>query len=167
VLADVGLFLPDFRAVERTFQLLTQVVGRAGRGPGGGRAIIQTYSPQHYAIQAARAHDYLSFYQKEIAFRRRHQYPPFSHLTRLVIAASNDLRARQEAMRVRRSLVELLASHGVADVDVLGPAPCYYHRTRGRYRWQIILRGDQAHQLLDLLRLHPGWSVDVDPVSLL
>lgn len=167
VLADVGLFLPDFRAAERTFQLLTQVVGRAGRGPSGGRAIIQTYSPHHYAIQAARAHDYLAFYRKEIAFRRRHQYPPFARLTRLVVSASNDRQAWQDAMRVRRSLVGLLASQGVTDVDVLGPAPCYYHRTRGRYRWQIVLRGDQVQQLLDLVRLHAGWSVDVDPVSLL
>ena len=167
VLADVGLFLPDFRAGERTFQLLTQMAGRTGRGPLGGRAIVQTYTPEHYAIQAASHHDYGRFYRREIAFRRAHGYPPIGRLVRLLYSGSGEDRALRATARVRRLIDEEVARQGLSDIDVLGPAPCFVRRVRGRYRWQILLRGDRFAPLLDRLELPPGWTVDVDPVSLL
>lgn len=167
VLADVGLFLPDFRSGERTFQLLTQMAGRTCRGPLGGRAIIQTYTPDHYAIQAAASHDYARFYRREITFRREHGYPPAGRLVRLLYSGGNDDRAQRETGRVRRVLDEELSRQGIAGIDVLGPAPCFIRRVRGRERWQILLRGDRFAPLLDHVRLPPGWTIDVDPVSLL
>jgi primosomal protein N' (replication factor Y) len=167
VLADVGLFLPDFRAGERAFQLLTQMAGRTGRGPLGGRAIVQTYSPDHYAIQAAAGHDYASFYQREIAFRRAHGYPPLGRLVRLVYTGSGQDRCLRETAKVRNVLDEETSRQGIADIQILGPAPCFNRRLRGRERWQILLRGDRFARLLDRVQLPPGWSIDVDPVSLL
>jgi len=167
VLADVGLFLPDFRAGEHVFQLLTQVAGRAGRGPLGGCAIVQTYAPDHYAIQAAARHDYLAFYRREMAFRRAHGYPPLARLVRLVFQASNEERCARESARVRRLLEDELHRQGIADIHLLGPAPCFIRRARGRERWQIVMRGDRFARILDRLQLAPGWTIDVDPVSLL
>jgi primosomal protein N' (replication factor Y) (superfamily II helicase) len=166
VLADVGLFLPDFRAGERAFQLLTQMAGRTGRGPLGGRAIVQTYTPEHYAIQAAAHHDYAQFYRREIAFRRAHGYPPLGRLVRLVYSGTAE-RCLRETARVRRLLDDELARQGVADIGVLGPAPCFNRRVRGRERWQIVLRGDRFARVLDRVELPPGWVIDVDPISML
>jgi primosomal protein N' (replication factor Y) len=167
VLADVGLFLPDFRAGERVFQLLTQMAGRTGRGPLGGRAIVQTYAPEHYAIKAAAHHDYAAFYRREIAFRRAHGYPPIGRLVRLVYSNSGELRCHREAARIRRVLDEEIARQGIADIQVLGPAPCFNRRVRGRERWQLLLRGDRFARILDRIELPLGWTIDVDPVSLL
>jgi primosomal protein N' (replication factor Y) len=167
VLADVGLFLPDLRAGERVFQLLTQMAGRTGRGPLGGRAIVQTYTPDHYAVQAAARHDYSAFYRREIAFRRAHGYPPLGRLVRLVYSGSGEGRCLREAARVSQLLRTELARQGIADVQLLGPAPCFYRRVRGRERWQIVLRGDRFARLLDRVELPPGWSIDVDPTTLL
>lgn len=167
VLADVGLFLPDFRAGERVFQLLTQMAGRTGRGPLGGRAIVQTYAPGHYAIKAAAQHDYAAFYRREIAFRRAHGYPPIGRLVRLLYTSSGDLRCQREAARVRRILEEEIGRQGIADIQLLGPAPCFNRRIRGRDRWQLLLRGDRFARLLDRIELPLGWTIDVDPASLL
>jgi primosomal protein N' (replication factor Y) len=167
VTADMSLHLPDFRAAERTFQLLTQVAGRAGRGPLGGKVIVQAYTPEHYTIQAAQAHDYGAFYDKEIAFRREHGYPPFGELARLMIVGSGEARIQREADRVSQQIRFLLRRDGVTGIDVVGPAPAFHHKIRGRYRWQIILRGRELSAFLSTLELPPGWSVDVDPVSTL
>ena len=167
VLADVGLFLPDLRAGERVFQLLSQMAGRTGRGALGGRAIVQTYTPEHYAVQAAAGHDYEGFYRREIAFRRAHGYPPLGRLVRLVYTGSGEARCVRETAKARRRLDEELARQGVADIQVLGPAPCYLRRVRGRERWQILLRGDRFARVLDRVTLPPGWVIDVDPVSVL
>lgn len=167
LLADTGLYLPDFRAAERTFQLLSQVAGRAGRGERPGRAIIQTYSPQHYAVQAAASHDFAGFFAREIAFRREHGYPPFRRLARLVYSASAEGRGWREAESVARRLRGEIAARGIADLDVLGPAPAFHRRVRGRYRWQIVLAGDRFERVLDAVPLQPGWTVDVDVASLL
>lgn len=167
VLADVGLFLPDFRAAERCFQLLTQVAGRAGRGAREGRVIVQTYSPEHYAVRHAAAHDYEGFYQREIAFRQFHGYPPFGRLVRFVVSASDERRCWREAGRVRQLLHQRIAALEDPELRIIGPAPCYVARVRGRYRWQLIVRGQSLDQLLDGLVLPPGWTMDVDPVSLL
>jgi len=167
VLADVGLFLPDFRAGERAFQLLSQMSGRSGRGLLPGRSVIQTYVPEHYAIQAAARHDYEAFYRQETAFRRTHGYPPFGRLVRLLYTGSREDRCIRETRRVRRLLDEESARQGIGDIHLIGPAPCFAERARGRFRWALLLRGDRFARLLDKLELPPGWTIDVDPVSLL
>ncbi len=167
VLADVGLFLPDFRAGERAFQLLSQMAGRGGRGVLGGRAIVQTYMPDHYAIQAAAHHDSQACYAREMAFRRTHGYPPVGRLVRLLYSGSKEDTCVRETRRVRSLLDQEIARQGIADVQVIGPAPCFAERARGRFRWALLLRGDRFARVLDRLELPPGWTVDVDPVSLL
>jgi primosomal protein N' (replication factor Y) len=163
--ADTGLYLPDFRAAERTFQVLTQVAGRAGRGLLGGRVILQTFSPDHYAIRAAAGHDYEAFYQAEIGHRRDLGYPPFQRLARLLYRHTSDEKARHEAERMAARLSANLTSSGEPG-ELIGPAPCFFRRVRGDYRWQVILRSPNPAPLLpeDLPR---GWSIDLDPVSLL
>jgi len=167
ITADTALNLPDLRAAERTFQLLTQVAGRAGRSILGGRVIVQTYTPGHYAIQAASRHDYDAFYQHEIAFRRTHWYPPFSHLIRLICVQSNARRCREESQRMHRILTNKIERLGLPDIDLIGPSPCFISRVRGKYRWQIIVRGNDPHILLRDIPLPLGWRIDVDPVSTL
>ncbi|MDO8670812.1 MAG: primosomal protein N' [Dehalococcoidia bacterium] len=167
VCADIGLHLPDFRASEHTFQILTQVAGRAGRGILEGKTIIQTYSPEHYAIVAASHQDFLSFYSREIKFRSEQENPPFSRLAKLLYAASNDDLCRKEANRVGRQLKEAIASEGSGGYSLVGPAPAYISRLRGRYRWQVVLRGPQPQKLIGSIALPGGWTVDIDPVTLL
>jgi primosomal protein N' (replication factor Y) len=167
VSADTILNLPDFRAGERTFQLLSQVAGRAGRGEMGGRVIIQTFSPEHYAIQAAARHDYAAFYEKEIAYRREFHNPPFTQLALLVYAHTNDALCQREAGRMKGVLAGEINARGVGGIDVLGPAPAFFHRRRGRFRWQLMLRGTQLSAFLALVPFPQGWTVDIDPVSLI
>ncbi len=164
--ADTALNLPDFRAGERTFQLLCQVAGRAGRGPLGGKVIIQSYSPGHYAVRAAAEHDYPTFYEKEIGYRRQLQYPPFSRLVSLVFAHTNDTACQREAERMKRTLTEEIASSGIAGISIIGPAPAFIHRIRGKYRWQIILRGTDLSEFLSTISVPQGWAIDIDPVGL-
>jgi primosomal protein N' (replication factor Y) len=167
VSADVALHLPDFRAGERTFQLLEQVAGRAGRGERGGRVIIQTYTPDHYAIEAAAAHDYHSLYERELEFRRRMGYPPLGRLVRMTFAHTNADYAQRQAAAMTNRLREEQQRLGVPNLDVLGPAPAFVPRLRGRYRWNVILRGSEPTVLLRDEPLPRGWTVDVDPVSAL
>ncbi|MBE0430528.1 MAG: primosomal protein N' [Dehalococcoidia bacterium] len=164
--ADTGLNFPDFRSGERTFQLLCQVAGRAGRGTKAGRVIIQTYSPDNYTIEAAARHDYLGFYHKEIDFRRRYNYPPFSRLVRLVYSHADDRSCRSEAERVYRQVLREIPGEGTDDFSVIGPVPAFAFRARGRYRWQLLLRGSEPTDVLSRLSLPRGWTVDVDPVGL-
>lgn len=165
VSADTGLHLPDFRAAERTFQVLTQVAGRAGRGLMGGQVILQTYHPDHYAVRAAAGHDYHAFYDVELEHRRSLNYPPFTRLTRLVYRHHSSSAAREEAERLYKLLQSQSAS-SETQFNAIGPVPCFFRRIRGRYRWQIVLRG--AHPAETLPETMPeGWQVDVDPVSLL
>jgi len=166
VSADVALNLPDFRAGERTFQLLSQVAGRAGRGILGGRVIIQTYSPEHYAIQAASRHDYGSFYEREIDYRRQLRNPPFTHLALLVYSHTNDAQCQRQAEGVKRMLAQEIDSRGIAGVELIGPAPAFIHRLRGRFRWQLILRGSDLPEFLSGITFPPGWAVDIDPLGL-
>lgn len=167
VSADTSLNLPDFRSAERTFQLLTQVAGRAGRGPKGGQAIIQTYTPEHYAIVAASHHDYAAFYDKELPFRHRQGYPPYSPLVRLLYTHVNEEQCQRETLRVRHLLQEAIDAQSLVDTHLVGPVPAYISRVRGRYRWQIILRGQSLKALLEEQSLPRGWAIDVDPVHLL
>jgi len=166
VSADTGLNLPDFRAGERTFQLLCQVAGRAGRGTMGGQVIIQTYSPDHYAIQAAARHDYASFYEREINYRRKLRNPPFSRLVLLTYSHPNDILCQRGAERMQQLLIAEIEARGIADLSLIGPAPAFIHRLRGRFRWQIILRGSEPSALLSQITIPRGWAVDVDPVGL-
>lgn len=166
VSADVGLNIPDYRAGERAFQLLYQVVGRAGRGRREGRAIIQTFQPHNYAIQAAAAQDYQTFYTQEMAHRREQANPPYNRLIRLQYAHTNQAQCEREAVVLAAHLRERQEEWGYADVEVLGAVPSYPMRLRGRYRWQVILRGASPRTLLDKVDVPQGWSVDVDPVAL-
>jgi primosomal protein N' (replication factor Y) len=166
VSADTSLNLPDFRAGERTFQLLSQVAGRAGRGILGGQVIIQTYSPEHYAIRAAAKHSYTLFYDREIAYRRQLHNPPFTRLASLVYSHTNDALCQREAERMKRLLIEERDSKGIADLSLIGPAPAFVHRLRGRFRWQLILRGSELSAFLWQIPFPQGWTVDIDPVGL-
>ena len=165
--ADLALRLPDYTGPERTFQLLTQVAGRAARGPRGGRVVIQTYSPDHPAITAAAAHDYEAFYEAEMAARAQHDYPPFGRLGRLLFTDSQPLRAEEVARRMAALLRTERDHRGLAGPEVLGPTPAFIDRRRGRFRWQITLRGLDPLPLLREIDFSRGWSVDIDPVSLL
>jgi primosomal protein N' (replication factor Y) len=166
VSADIALNLPDFRAGERTFQLLSQVAGRAGRGTLGGRVIIQTYSPEHYAIEAASRHDYASFYEREINYRRQLRNPPFSQLALLVYSQTNNARCQRQAEGMKGRLTQEIDSQGIAGIELIGPAPAFIHRLRGRFRWQLILRGSDLSQFLSGIDLPQGWTVDIDPLGL-
>jgi primosomal protein N' (replication factor Y) len=161
IAADVTLNLPDFLAPERTFQLLAQVAGRAGRGPLPGRVLIQTYAAQHYAIRAAANLDIDGFADAELPRRRLLGYPPFSVLARLMVADPD--RARAEARG--RQAAEAVSG---PDVEALGPLPSYVPRRAGRWRFQVVLRAVSAESRAAALeRVPAGMAIDVDPESLL
>jgi primosomal protein N' (replication factor Y) len=175
VAADTSLNLPDFRAAERTFQLLTQVSGRAGRGVIPGEVIVQTFNPEHYSLQAASHHDFQAFFDKEIVFRRELDYPPFTRLASLVYSRHS----REEAERLSRSMVRALQQtleEQRSDAVVLGPAPAPLERLKTRYRWRSLIKARNIRVLNALLNAaleripaaeQEGLLIDVDPVSLL
>jgi primosomal protein N' (replication factor Y) len=165
VSADVALNLPDQRAAERTYQFLTQAIGRAGRGDKAGTAIIQTYLPDHPVIAALGDEDASEFYSAELASRRLFNAPPFGDVIKLTIALEDRAVAEKKAVEMAAQLREraAMASGGV---EVLGPLPAYIARRAGRWRFHVVLRGTRP---IDVLGGDPGapWSVDVDPESLL
>ena len=166
LLADLGLNLPDFRAGERAFALLCQVCGRAGRGSEPGRAIIQTYQPDHYAIIAAAAQDYAAFYRTEIAARQRHGNPPFSRLTQ-VLCADSSVRAVQQTLNdLAARWRDRAFQQGRTDLAVIGPTPCLPERVRGRYRWRLLLRGRRIWQFLEGENIPRNCRVEIDPLRL-
>ncbi|MEX1103241.1 MAG: primosomal protein N', partial [Dehalococcoidia bacterium] len=165
--ADVGLNLPDYHAHERAFQLLSQVAGRAGRRDKPGQVFFQTYDPEAAPIACAAAHDYRSFYEHELAHRRRAGYPPFNRLVRLVYRHRSQEHGLKEASRVAQELRLKRDAAGRAEPDILGPQPAYITRLRGEYRWQILMRGRQPSALAAEMRFGEGWTVDVDPAGLL
>ncbi|PKB58820.1 MAG: primosomal protein N' [SAR202 cluster bacterium Casp-Chloro-G2] len=167
VLADIGLYLPDFRAGERAFGLLCQVAGRAGRGEDIGQVIVQTYNPDHYAIKAAAAQDYQSLYRYEINARREVGSPPFNQLVHLVFQDRNESQAERQATETARTLALRAQAQGVTDVDVVGPAPGVPSRVRGRYRWHLTIRGQGLLRFIEGMEFPPGCTVDVDPVHVL
>ena len=166
LLADLGLNLPDFRAGERAFALLCQVCGRAGRGEQPGRAIIQTYQPDHYAITAAAAQDYETFYQTEIEARRQQGNPPFNQLAQIVCADLSVRAVQQTLEELAGRLRYSIDRQGRGDVAVIGPTPCQPERVRGRYRWRLLLRGRRLWQFLDGEPIPRNCRVVVDPVRL-
>lgn len=165
--ADIGLHIPDIRAGERSFQLLCQVAGRAGRGFAPGRVIIQTYEPDHYAVRAAAAQDYQQFYLQEISFRQALGYPPFTRMARLLCFHSSQREARRAAEDVAVLLRTEIRRRGMESTRLIGPAPAPLERLRGRYRWQIEVLAPDPTALLNQVPLPQRWVVDVDPVSVL
>lgn len=177
--ADVGLNLPDFRASERTFQLLTQVAGRAGRGPKGGEVLIQTALPGNYAIRAVLTHDYVGFAERELEERRGPGYPPHSRLVNVVVSGTEEVAVQEAAEAAAAWVRSVLTAHGATEVEVTGPAPCPIDRIRGRWRWHFLLRSRSAralsricHQLHRRYTVRPGRAdirliLDRDPVALL
>lgn len=165
VSADVALNLPDERAAERTYQLLAQAVGRAGRGDLPGLAIIQSYQPDHPAIRAVATADSAALYDAELAIRRRFGSPPFGRLVKLTIALPDRAEAERGAGAMADRLRKLALERGIG-VTVTGPAPAYISRRRERWRFNVVLRGDDPTALLDG-GLDAPWSVDVDPELLL
>lgn len=166
VLADVGLFLDDYRAGERTFQLLTQVAGRAGRSPLGGKAILQTFQPEHFAIQTASRHDYQAFYRREIEERRKIGYPPFARLARLELRHPSRTEAELLAKRMADQVLHWIGSGGFNETEIIGPVPCFFTRQAGQYRWQVIIRGPDPAAVVRGRDL-ADWRVEIDPQSLL
>jgi len=172
VSADMSLNVPDFRAAERTFQLLTQVSGRGGRGSSPGTVIIQTISPDDFSIRYARHHDYAGFYGEEIEHRRALTYPPFSRMIALHITGRDTATAARSATATGRRAREIIKNKNVA-IDVLGPAESPLSKIRGAYRWQVILKSADVgalHEVThELLASHPRGdgtlTVDVDPVN--
>jgi primosomal protein N' (replication factor Y) len=166
VLADVGLNLPDYRAAERTFQILTQVAGRAGRSPLGGKVLLQTFQPEHYVLRAAARHNYREFYQRELEYRKRLRYPPYSQLVRLEFKHTDPKQAELAAHNLANEIRGWLANVEDHSLDMIGPAPCFFQRLAGQYRWQIVLRGpDPASSLKD--HALDGWKIEVNPPNLL
>ncbi|MDI9485739.1 MAG: primosomal protein N' [Bacillota bacterium] len=164
--ADLSLNFPDIRSPERTFQLLTQVAGRSGRGEKKGEVIIQSYDPSHFAVRAAQNHDYLEFYRREIGFRRQLGYPPFRQLTRILCSGP-----QQAAEEAARQIHACLLSQGFPGQDVFGPAPAPIGRIQGRYRWQILLKSDGPPSAR-LRQLPPTddqvlVTIDIDPIYML
>ena len=167
ILADIGLYLPDFRSGERTFGLLCQVAGRAGRGAAPGRVIIQTYSPDHYAIEAAAAQDYSALYRREVQERYQLGNPPFNQLVHLVYQDVNATFCQRQASTMARQLRQRVYAHGLTNVEVVGPAPGIPSRLRGRHRWHLVVRGRELHRFLEGLTFPRNCTVDVDPAHVL
>ncbi|MFH1552517.1 MAG: primosomal protein N' [Candidatus Omnitrophota bacterium] len=168
--ADANLNLPDFRSGERTFNLITQVAGRAGRGDLGGEVIVQTYTPEHYAISLAAKHDYDGFFNEEIRSRRQLLFPPFVNLVKITLRS----RKEENVIKSAEKLSKLLQKK-IPDVDILGPAPSPMAKLRGYYRWNILLKtGDRENAVKKLRKALKGFrkgsgvfmAVDVDPMTM-
>jgi len=179
--ADVGLHLPDFRAAERTFQLLSQVAGRTGRGPRGGKVLIQTFSPEHPSIALAATHDYTTFVAGELVHRRAHNYPPYQRLARLVVRSKDQEQAGHFAERLAAAFQLALRSLRGAEgnpleVRLLGPAEAPVFRLKGYFRFHFQMQSPSPAALHQLLRaVLPSqrppagveFTLDIDPLDML
>ena len=175
--ADASFNLPDFRASERGFQLLTQVAGRAGRGEFSGRVFFQTYNPDYYALASAKSQNYREFYDKEIIAREEFDYPPFSQIIRIILSSENNFRAEKSAQEIALRLCTMIEKYGISErLEVLGPTPCVIERLNGLYRFQIIIKNkldEKGHQFISsfLNRVTVPkdirMAVDVDPLDIL
>jgi primosomal protein N' (replication factor Y) len=173
--AEASLGMPDFRAAERTFQLLSQVIGRAGRGENPGRVVVQASDTEHYAIRSAAEHDAAGFYRQELEFRREAGYPPFAFLAAFAISGLAEQAVTDQADMTARLLARLKAELKVR-VEILGPAPSPIYRLRNRFRRQILLKGSNRsdlHRLLSFWRQRANVvaavriSVDIDPIDMM
>lgn len=165
--ADITLGLPDYNTGERAFQVLAQVAGRAGRGLLGGRVVVQTYNPEHYAVRAAADHDYAGFYVEEIRFRTRQSLPPFRRVVRLLVSDPVNERAERMAREMGQLLKLTAHERSLAATDVLGPTPAFFTRLDGRYRWHIVVHTPDPYRLLQGVSIPKPWIVDIDPESTL
>lgn len=175
--ADASFNLPDFRASERGFQLLTQVAGRAGRGEFKGRVLFQTYNPEYYALESAKSQNYSEFYEKEIKSREDFDYPPFSQIIRLILSSQNNFRAEKAAQEIALRLCTMIEKFGFGErLEVLGPTPCVIERINGYYRFQILIKNkleDRGHQFVSsfLNKITAPkdikMTIDVDPLDIL
>jgi len=170
--ADVSLSIPDFRAGERTFQLLTQVAGRAGRGSEAGEVVIQTYSKDHFSIRAAQRHDYDAFAERELEYRRQAEYPPFTHMVMITIEGKDEAMVARKSGEIGRAVRAELARTRSTAVEVLGPAPAPMPKLRGLYRWHLTLLSKHTKRLHRAVRAavaghtsdtHVRVRIDVDP----
>ncbi|HTL48508.1 MAG TPA: primosomal protein N' [Verrucomicrobiae bacterium] len=173
ILADVGLMLPDFRSAEKTFQLLTQVAGRAGRGRKPGRVIIQTFSPKHPSVDFSRTHDYLSFFQHEAKERQSLSYPPFCKLVNVIVRGKDEKKTAQFARDLKETLC---AAHPGLSRAILGPAPLPFYKLRGHFRWHVMMKCGLGEDLVPtvlqaLSKIKKpsavAVAVDVDPLNIL
>ena len=175
--ADASFNLPDFRAAERGFQLLTQVAGRAGRGEYKGDVIFQTYNPDFYALESAKEQNYEKFYNTEIAAREEFDYPPFSQIIRVIFSCENNFRAEKSAMEIAMRLNTMTDKFGFSEyLSVLGPSPCVIERLNGLYRFQIIIKNklhEKGHSFVskffDKITMPKDirLAIDVDPIDIL
>ncbi len=161
--ADSSLLIPDYTAAERTFQLLSQVIGRAGRGHRGGTIIVQSYNPDTAVIQAAVAQDWAGFYATQISERKAFRFPPFQFLLRLTCTRASSTSAERAAQAFKRSLEETYPR-----LTIEGPSPAFHPREGGKYKWQLIVKSSSRSALVDIVRELPsGWQHDLDPTNLL
>jgi primosomal protein N' (replication factor Y) (superfamily II helicase) len=154
VSADSTLNMPDFRAKERTFQLLTQVSGRAGRGVLPGQVVVQTFSPEDPSVVYAQKHDYVAFFNQEIKFRKALGYPPFNHLLRVVISSEDENRVIKNAQDLGGALRQGVSKYNNSNtnqLEILGPAPSPLSKLKNRYRWQVILKGKSVVDLKEIM----------------
>lgn len=175
--ADASFNLPDFRASERGFQLLTQVAGRAGRGEFTGRVFFQTYNPDYYALASAKSQNYNEFYMTEIAAREEFDYPPFSQMVRLIISSTNNFRAEKSAQEIAMRMCLMIDKYGISErLEVLGPTPCVIERINGYYRFQIIIKNkldEKGHNFISsflnkiTMPKDIKLAIDVDPLNIL
>jgi primosomal protein N' (replication factor Y) len=163
--ADSGLALPDFGASERTFELLTQVVGRVGRNEHVSQVIVQSYQPTHPSVVSGLAQDYETFYTYVLAERKRGVFPPFTYLLKLTCTYKTEA----AAIRNAKLLAATLQKDAHSDITILGPTPAFYERQRDSYRWQLTLKSPRREYLVDALALIPPahWQFELDPTSLL
>ncbi len=163
LLADTSLYMPDFSAQERTFQLISQVLGRIGRGHVAGRAVIQTYHPDHPVLADALTGNYQKFYSRELAERQQFMFPPFCYLLKLT-ARRATIKSAEAAANKLRSEIETAGYH----VRVEGPAPSFYERFQNKYQWQLVIKARERSELLKIVKNLPAnWSYDLDPMDLL
>lgn len=175
--ADASFNLPDFRASERGFQLLTQVAGRSGRGKFSGSVIFQTYNPDFYALESAKAQNYKEFYQTEIQTREEFDYPPFSQVMRLILSSENNFRAEKSAQEIALRLNSIIDKQGIPEhLIVLGPTPCVIEKIKGMYRFQIIIKNkleEKGHMFISkflnqiTMPKDIKLTIDVDPIDIL
>ncbi len=163
---DTSLHMPDIRAAERTYQLLTQVAGRAGRRAGDAEVIFQTYKPEHYAIQAAARYDSELFYTQELQYRKRMQYPPFSRLIKLTWQHTNPARCEAQAREETDRIQQLIEPY-MLTTRIIGPSPAFFARMRNLYRWHTIIATTQLRSVTDTISQQTRAIIDVEPYSLL
>jgi len=162
--ADTSLHFPDYRSSERTFSLLTQVAGRAGRGTAASHVFIQTYTPDHPAIRHARYHDYRGFFREERAIRAQYRFPPYAELIVATYGHRDEARAEREAKTAAEHLSATIGLLKLGDIEVLGPSPAFVYRLKDEFRFEVTLKGNNLHRVADGLPRGRGWSLDVDPM---